>query len=115
MSLPTITSTVTYGRRSTHAYLDDDPAILAADFGVDSQYIVCSKKLAGAIYGKNPSYDAAHLKLGLKDGWLKLAINPDLYETLGNPLAAIRAVKAEEALGEGWYRLYIIPEWGSRR
>lgn len=115
MSLPIITSTVTYGRRDTHAYMDDDPAILAADFGTDSQYVVCSKKLAADIYAKNPSYDGPQLKRGLKDGWLKLVISPDLYESLSNPLAAIRAIKSDAAIDEGWYHLMIIPEWGSRR
>ena len=114
MSLPKITSTTTYGKKNTHAYMGDDPAILAADFGADSQYIVCSKKLAAAIYGQNPSYDAALLKQGLKDGWLRLVINPDLFESLSNPLAAIRAVKQGESRGAGWYRLLIIPEWSRR-
>jgi hypothetical protein len=115
VSLPNITSTVTYGKSDTHAYMDDDPAILAADFGVDSQYIVCSKQLATDIYAKNASYDSLQLKRGLKDGWLVLIINPDLYESLSNPLAAIRAIKSDATIDEGWYRLMIIPEWGSRR
>jgi hypothetical protein len=116
MTLPQIKHNITRGRQNTHAYMDDDPAIVGGAFGAtDSLYIVCSKKLAVAIYGQNPSYDAVLLKRGLKDGWLKLIINPDLFESLSNPLASIRAIKAEEAIGTGWYKLLIIPEWGSRR
>ena len=115
MSLPTITSTITTGKAITHSYMDDDPAILCAEFGADSQYIVCSKKLATDIYKKNIDYDIALLKQGLKDGWLILVINPTLFDTLSNPLAAIRAIKSDATIDADWYRLLIIPEYGSRR
>jgi hypothetical protein len=115
MSLPEITSIITTGTPVSHAYMDDDPAILCADFGADSQYVVCSKKLAADIYKKNIDYDIALLKQGLKDGWLILIINPTLYDSLSNPLAAIRAIKSDVAIDDGWYWLLIIPEYGSRR
>jgi len=77
--------------------------------------VVCSKRLAVDIYAKNASYDIAHLKRGLTDGWLILLINPELYVSMSNPLAAIRAAKSDEVIPSGWYRLLVIPEWGSRR
>lgn len=115
MSLPHIPGTVTYGLKVSHAYSTDDPAILAADFGPDSLYILCSKRLAVDIYANNPDYDTSLLKQGLKDGWLILVINPTLYESLSNPLRAIRAIKSNETIENGWYRLRVIPEFGSRR
>jgi hypothetical protein len=58
------------------------------------------------------SYDTAHLKQGLKDGWLILIINPDFFASLSNPLAAVRAIKSDDPIDDGWYRLTIIPEFG---
>lgn len=115
MSLPLITSTSIKGLVRSHAYGSDDPAILVADLGLSSQYIVCSKRLATDIYADNIDYSASELKQGLKDGWLILVINPTLYESLTNPIRAIRAIKSDATMDGGWYKLMIIPEWGSRR
>ena len=115
MTLPYIPGTVTYGRKVSHAYGTDDPAIIMADFGTDSLYILCSKRLAVDVYANNPDYDTALLKQGLKDGWLILVINPTLYESLSNPLTAIRAIKSDAVIDDGWYKLIVIPEWGKRR
>ncbi|GAB6265508.1 MAG: hypothetical protein STSR0001_09530 [Methanothrix sp.] len=56
------------------------------------------------------SVDTEHLKKGLADGWLILIINPDFFASLSNPLAAVRAIKKDDSMDEGWYRLTIIPE-----
>jgi hypothetical protein len=115
MSLPIIHHHVTIGDPATHAYGDDDPAIHVAYFRDDDRiYIVSSKRLAVDILTKDPTYSTAQIKLGLKEGWLILAINPTQFETLSNQLGAIRAVKTDTALDPGWYRLMIIPQYGKR-
>jgi hypothetical protein len=116
MALPLIESTVTFGRSPSFAYGSDNPAILTGDFGpVNSQYVVCSKRLAVDIFNKNRDYDAEHLARGLKDGWLRLIFNPTIYDSASNKLTAIRAVKTVDPVDAGWFRLLIIPQWGRRR
>jgi hypothetical protein len=114
MSLPHINSTVTHGRQNTHGYMDDYPALLAADFGVDSLYIICSKRLATDVYAKWADR-ATQLQRGLKDGWLILIFNPTIFESMTDKMKAFRAINAVAAIDEGWYRTYIIPEWGVRK
>lgn len=95
------------------AYGGDAQAVIGAYFyGGDGKYFVASKRLATDILSSNVSYDTAHLKQGLKDGWLTLIINPDFFASLSNPLAAVRAIKTDDPIDEGWYRLTIIPEFG---
>ncbi|WP_333655347.1 hypothetical protein [Methanothrix soehngenii] len=93
------------------AYGDEEQAVIGAYFyGGEGKYFVASKRLATDILSSNVSYDTAHLKQGLKDGWLILIINPDLFASLSNPLAAVRAIKSDDPIDDGWYRLTIIPE-----
>ncbi len=93
------------------AYGDDEQAVIGAYFyGGDGKYFVTSKRLAIDILNSNVSYDTTHLKQGLKDGWLILIINPDFFASLSNPLAAVRAIKTDDPIDAGWYRLTIIPE-----
>lgn len=95
------------------AYGDEDQAVIGAYFyGGEGKYFVASKRLATDILSSNVSYDVTHLKQGLKDGWLILIINPDFFASLSNPLAAVRAIKSDDSIDEGWYRLTIIPEFG---
>jgi hypothetical protein len=93
------------------AYGDDGRAVVGAYFyGGEGKYFVASKRLAIDILSSNVTYDAAHLKQGLKDGWLILIINPDFFASLANPLAAVRAIKSDDPIDDGWHRLTIIPE-----
>ena len=95
------------------AYGDNDQAVIGAYFyGGEGKYFVASKRLAIDILSSNVSYDTTHLKQGLKDGWLILIINPDFFASLSNPLAAVRAIKSDDPIDDGWYRLTIIPEFG---
>lgn len=95
------------------AYGSDARAVIGAYFyGGDGKYFVTSKRLATDILKSNVSYDIEHLKRGLADGWLILIINPDFFASLSNPLAAVRAIKSDDPIDEGWHRLTIIPEFG---
>jgi hypothetical protein len=95
------------------AYGDNDQAVIGAYFyGGEGKYFVASKRLAIDILSSNVTYDTAHLKQGLKDGWLILIINPDFFASLSNPLAAVRAIKTDDPIDDGWHRLTIIPEFG---
>lgn len=95
------------------AYGDNAQAVIGAYFyGGEGRYFVASKRLATDILKSNVSYDTEHLKQGLKDGWLILIINPDFFASLSNPLAAVRAIKSDDTIDAGWYRLTIIPEFG---
>lgn len=110
-----LSNTRAYGKLREHSYIGDENAILMADFGPDSIYFVASEDLAVAIHTRNMDYDSSHLSRGLEDGWLKLIINPVLYEQIDNKLAAIRAIKAEVTPDAGWYKLMILPKFGKKR
>jgi len=93
------------------AYGDNAQAVIGAYFyGGEGKYFVTSKRLATDILSSNVSYDTEHLKKGLADDWLILIINPDFFASMSNPLAAVRAIKSDDPIDEGWYRLTIIPE-----
>ena len=112
--MTTLTNSITLGASTTLAYGTDDPAIFRAEFGADSKYIVVSSRLAADIVAGNVDYSPAHLKQGLIDGWLILVINPDLFTSLTDPLKAVRAIKSDEEIEEGWFRMFIAPEFGKR-
>jgi len=106
------------GLGSRVAYAEEDSAILIAQFGLDgadSQYIVCSSRLATDIYANGLEYDADVLQIGLDDGWLILTIDPSKFKTSSSPLTAIHAINSADAIPEGQYRLFIIPPFSNHR
>jgi hypothetical protein len=123
MPLPEITNKV-YRGASVELLYQGERAILMAAFGGDErQYILCSARLAIDIhkhFDALGTYTKEHLALGLARGLLWLAINPTTWETLSatpaaDPIRAIRVIRVgRDTIEAGYYRLYMIPQWGSR-
>ncbi len=97
-------------------YYNGEKAVMMSYFGNnDGQGIVSSEHLITDIFQQNPDYDVNQLSRGLDEERLKLIINPTLFESISNKLDAIRAVKMDEPLETGWYRLLIMPKWGPKQ
>lgn len=103
-----------FGKQASFSYGSDLEAIYLADFDADSFYTVVSYRLATDILDHNASYDKDMLEHGLTNAQLKLIFNPDLFISLSNPLSAIRAIRYEDEIDTGWYRLYIVPAFSRR-
>jgi hypothetical protein len=105
-----LTTTVKSGVPRTLFY-NNEAAIECCAFSSTDHVCVCTSYfLAVDIYKGLSGYDGSLIKQGLKDGWLILIVNPTKWEESNlNKLEALRAIKSNEPIPEGYYRLHIIP------
>lgn len=105
---------MTYGPRRWLRYNNRTAAYLSCGGAERAVFIVTSATLAAEIYSENPDYDAATLGQGLRMGWLKLYVNPELFsaEPIHKVISGIKALKSTEAVPPGFVKLLIVPKYG---